>query len=76
VRNLIFHDKERTRTETEHYSEEIISTYQEGRYRRVKKTAQPEAACGGLFTVHYYGTQIEKMDEARYMHGKYDSSVL
>jgi len=42
----------------------------------VKKTAQTEAACGGLFTAHYYGAQIEKMEEARYMHGKYDSSVL
>jgi len=30
VRNLIFHDKERTRTETKQY-DEIISTYQEGK---------------------------------------------
>jgi hypothetical protein len=76
VRNLIFHDKERTRTETEYYAEEIISTYQEGRQRRVKKTAQTEAAGCGLCTARYYGAYIEKMDKARYMHGKYDSSVL
>jgi len=41
----------------------------------VKKTAQTEAAGCGLFTAHYYGAQIEKMDEARYMPGKYDSIV-
>jgi hypothetical protein len=42
----------------------------------MKKTAQTEATRCWLFTSHYYGAQIKKMDEALYMHGKHDSSVL